>query len=712
MVVDESPIALGRTARENIPARYAWQVPANHLSSSTSPYLRQHAHQPVAWYPWGNDALAKAAAQDKPLFISIGYASCHWCHVMAHESFDDPAVAELLNNSFISIKIDREERPDLDATFMAATQAQHGHGGWPNSVFATPDGRPFYTGTYFPPEDRPGIPSFTRVVTSLADAWSTSRDEIEERADTFYNAVASEANFSEDLAEKAAEHGDLHPREVLTHAMAELAERFDSSWGGFSPAPKFPRPSLIELCLLAAVTLEDQQARTMAMVSLDAMAAGGLYDHLAGGFARYSTDEEWLVPHFEKMLTDQAMLAVAYLHGYVITGNEDYAQIARETLNYVLDELWADEDACYGSHDADADGREGSHAVFTETTVRAALIATGDEALVEEALSYFCLSGPPTFEGAAIVHRPLGASLKRSPEMERVRRSLLAARRRRVQPDIDTKIILEWNAMAASALAQAAQILGEDRFGEAAERIVRSCLNLHTRADGRLLRSYAEGRADGLAGAADYAWLVDACTRLYELTAKAEWLGQAVEVGNALLRGFWDGDVEETTIDVTRGGLFTTGHDAPTVLVRVKDVFDSATPSANSVAMRAFSRLGALSEDVRFVKAANRLIERARAIVAVQPTSVADMTLGVIDQALRSELVIPGPRGPLLGAAEATFTPGLVIAHGEPLPTTLFVGRENGNAYLCRQGTCSLPMGTTDDLMTALRQGIALRASH
>jgi len=687
-------------------------VPTNHLSASTSPYLRQHAHQPVAWYPWGEEALAKAASEDKPLFISIGYASCHWCHVMAHESFDDVAVAEILNNSFISIKIDREERPDLDATFMAATQAQHGHGGWPNSVFATPDGRPFYTGTYFPPDDRPGIPSFTRVITSLADAWATSREEIEERADTFYNAVATEANFSEDLAKKSLDHDVINPREVLTQAMSELAERFDGTWGGFSPAPKFPRPSLIELCLLAAVTLDDERARSMAMVSLDAMAAGGLYDHLAGGFARYSTDDEWLVPHFEKMLTDQAMLAVAYLHGYVVTGNEDYAQIARETLNYVLDELWADEDACFGSHDADADGHEGSHAVFTETTVRAALMATGDDALFDQAMEYYCLGGAPTFEGASIVHRHLGVSLKRSPEMERVRVSLLAARRRRIQPEIDTKIILEWNAMVASALAQAAQVLGDERFGEAAERIVRSCLTLHTRADGRLLRSYAEGKADGLAGAADYAWLVDACTRLYELTAKAEWLGQAVEVGNALLRGFWDGDVDETTIDTTQGGLFTTGHDAPTVLVRVKDVFDSATPSANSVAMRAFSRLGALSEDVRFQKAADRLVDRARAIVSVQPTSVADMTLGVIDAALRTELVIPGPKGELLREAEAAFLPGLVIAHGEPLPTALFAGRQAGNAYVCRQGTCSLPLTSKEDLTKELLSGLSLTAAR
>ncbi len=693
-------------------ARYAEQVPANQLSSSTSPYLRQHAHQPVAWYPWGEEALSRAATEDKPLFISIGYASCHWCHVMAHESFDDEAVASVLNDFFISIKIDREERPDLDATFMAATQAQHGHGGWPNSVFATPDGRPFYTGTYFPPNDRPGVPSFTRVITSLADAWTTSREEIEERADTFYKAVATEANFSEDLAEKAASHDDIQPRALLTHAMEELAERFDGTWGGFSPAPKFPRPSLIELCLVAAVTLDDNQALSMAMVSLDAMAAGGLYDHLAGGFARYSTDEEWLVPHFEKMLTDQAMLAVAYLHGFVLTGNEDYAQIARETLDYVLGELWADEDACYGSHDADADGREGSHAVFTETTVRAALTATGDEALLEDALEYYCLGGTSNFEGASIVHRPLGASLKRSPQIERVRLSLLAARRKRIQPEIDTKIILEWNAMFASALVQAAQILGDERFGEAAERIVRSCLHLHTRADGRLLRSYAAGQADGLAGAADYAWLVDACTRLYELNAKPEWLGQAVEVGNALLRGFWDGDVDETNIDVVRGGLFTTGHDAPTVLVRVKDVFDSATPSANSVAMRAFSRLGALSEDRRFTKAAERLVERARAIVSVQPTSVADMTLGVIDAALRSELVVPGPRGDLLSAAEATFTPGLVIAHGEPLATSLFAGREQGLAYVCRGGTCSLPLTSPDELKKMLREGLGLRAAH
>jgi uncharacterized protein YyaL (SSP411 family) len=262
--------------------------------------------------------------------------------------------------------------------------------------------------------------------------------------------------------------------------------------------------------------------------------------------------------------------------------------------------------------------------------------------------------------------------------------------------------------MVASALAQAAQILGDERFGEAAERIVRSCLHLHTRSDGRLLRSFAEGRAEGLAGAADYAWLVDACTRLYELTAKPEWLGQGVEVATALLKGFWDGDVDATTIDTTVGGLFTTGHDAPTVLVRVKDVFDSATPSANSVAMQAFSRLAALSDDDRFRRAADRLVDRARAIVAVQPTSVADMTLGILDAALRTELVVPGDRGALLGVAATQFIPGLVTAHGAPLATSLFSGREVGHAYVCRRGTCSLPLTDADDLRKSLREGLTL----
>ncbi len=683
----------------------------NHLSDATSPYLRQHAHQPVEWYPFGPEALERAAREDKPLFISIGYASCHWCHVMAHESFDDPDVAELLNQSFISVKVDREERPDLDATYMSATQAQHGHGGWPNSIFATPDGRPFYTGTYFPPQDRPGAPSFTRIVTSLAEAWATQREEVEQRADSFYEAVATEARFSEDLAARASA-SELPKAEALLRAtLLELEERFDPTWGGFSPAPKFPRPSLVELCLVAGWIGSSDKAKEMATVTLDAMAAGGMYDHLAGGFARYSTDEEWLVPHFEKMLTDQAMLAKVYLHAFQLTGKDDYAQVVRETLTYVLDELWADEGACYSSHDADADGEEGSHAVFTPVTVKAALAAGGAGNLLQQALVFYRLDGPPTFEGQSIPHRPLGAPLARSEEMELARSLLLEARRRRIQPAIDTKILLEWNAMVASTFAEAAMVLGDDRFAEAAERIISTCLKLHTRADGRLLRSYAEGRAEGLAGSADYAWMVDACTRLYELTGKHEWLGQAVEVGDALLRGFWDGAVDATTIDCSIGGFFSTGHDAPTVLVRTKDVFDSATPSANSVAVGAFTRLAALSEDQRFEDAAATIVSRSRAILAAQPSAVADLALAVVAAELGGEVVLPGPHGPLLDEVRRRYLPGTVVAFGEPTPTSLFEGRAEGSGYICKNSTCSLPITNVADLDDALQVLVQLQGA-
>ena len=680
--------------------RYAWAVPTNHLADATSPYLRQHAHQPVEWYPWGDAALSRAAAEDKPLFISIGYASCHWCHVMAHETFDDEEVAALLNESFISIKIDREERPDLDAVYMSATQAQNGHGGWPMSVFATPDGRPFYTGTYFPPEDRHGLPGFTRLVTSLAGAWVGDRAAVEERADTFFSAVATEARFADDLAVKSDGATMPSVAALLTTMTTELAERYDPKWGGFSPAPKFPRPSLVECALLAGSLPEvnDPRAMEMALRTLDAMAAGGIYDHIAGGFARYSTDAEWLVPHFEKMLTDQALLARAYLHAYQVTGNESYAQIVRETLTYVLDELWADEGALYSSHDADAGGHEGSHATFTKTSVQAALTAAGLEEHTEEVCAYYGIEGPATFEGSWIPVRPIGAATQRPPHIEAARVALLDARRRRVQPEVDTKILLEWNAMAAAALAEAGRVLGEERFAAASVQILQTCLGLHTRADGRLLRSASLGRSEGLAQAGDYVWLAEACLQAYELTANPTWLGQAVETANALLRGFWDGAVDADSIDCTAGGLYGTGHDAPVVLAASKDVFDAAIPAANSVAASTLRRLAALSGDARFEAAAQRIIDRSAALLAAQPSAASDLVLAVIGGALGGEVVIPGPAGALLEVARRPWLPGTVIAHGALEGSPLFEGREVGTAYVCHGQVCDLPVTTPPEL--------------
>ena len=419
----------------------------NHLADETSPYLRQHADNPVEWFPWGDEALRRARDEDKPLFVSIGYASCHWCHVMAHESFEDPDTAADLSRSFISVKVDREERPDLDAVYMAATQALTGSGGWPMSVFCTPDGRPFYAGTYFPPVERHGMPSFRRVVQALGDAWGNERTQVLEQADALVGAVQRELRLAEALSEEAdagagggaaaggrapvlrlagAPEVRLDTEALVERVVGDLGAGFDPEWGGFGPAPKFPRPTLVELCLRRARRggADAAHARHMSLRTLDAMAAGGIYDHLVGGFCRYSTDAHWLVPHFEKMLTDQAQLARAYLHAWQDGGRAEYLGVVTETLDFVLRDLSTPEGALYSSFDADAGGVEGAHATFTVDELRQILPAP----LVGPAADWYGITPGGNWEGRSIPVRPVGAPLERPPDVEKARLLLAAAR--------------------------------------------------------------------------------------------------------------------------------------------------------------------------------------------------------------------------------------------------------------------------------------------
>ena len=411
----------------------------NHLADETSPYLRQHADNPVEWFPWGDEALRRARDEDKPLFVSIGYASCHWCHVMAHESFEDPDTAADLAQLFISIKVDREERPDLDAIYMAATQALTGSGGWPMSVFCTPDGRPFYAGTYFPPVERHGMPSFRRVVQALGDAWIKEREKVIEQADALVGAVRRELRLAEALREEAGGGGvapalrlagapevSLDTEALVEQVVAGIGVGFDAEWGGFGPAPKFPRPTLVELCLRRAHRggADAARARQMGMRTLDAMAAGGIYDHLVGGFCRYATDAHWLVPHFEKMLPDQAQLARAYLHAWQDGGRAEYLGVVTETLDFVLRDLSTPEGALYSSFDADAGGVEGAHATFTVEELRRIL----PPSLVAPAAEWYGITPGGNWEHRSIPVRPVGAPLHRPQEVEEARLLLAAAR--------------------------------------------------------------------------------------------------------------------------------------------------------------------------------------------------------------------------------------------------------------------------------------------
>jgi hypothetical protein len=664
-------------------------VPANRLAEETSPYLRQHADNPVEWYPWGEAALDRAREEDKPIFLSIGYASCHWCHVMAHESFEDPATAADLAKWFVSVKVDREERPDLDAVYMAATQALTGSGGWPMSVFCTPDGRPFYAGTYFPPEERHGMPSFRRVVEALGGAWVNDREQVLEQADALADAVRKEMRLAESLAEETGgselqvpgSATALDPDRLQETVVEGLAAGYDPQWGGFGPAPKFPRPTLVELCLLLSRRQGPgaDAAGQMAVRTLDAMAAGGIYDHLVGGFCRYSTDARWLVPHFEKMLTDQALLARAYLHAWQVTGKTDYLGVVNETLDFVLRDLSTPEGALYSSFDADAGGVEGAHATFTLDE----LVDVLPERLVAPAAAWYGITPGGNWEGRSIPVRPVGAPLVRSPEIEEARVLLAAARMQRVQPARDEKVLTEWNAMAVATLAEVAAATGNARYGQRAEEIGEflwsSMYSGH-----RLMRSWQGGRARHLAVAADHAWLAEASLRLSEWTGKVLWRERARRATHELLDLFWD---EES------GGFFSSGSDAETLVVRPKEFLDGALPSTNSIAVSALLRVNALVDDARIDAAVERTIALARPLLERHPGALPDLVAALPLWTRRHEIVIMGERPDLLAEVRRHWLPTAVLAWGEPDDGPLFLGRpgQPGQAFVCQARSCLMP---------------------
>ncbi len=687
----------------------------NHLADETSPYLRQHAGNPVEWFPWGDEALCRARDEDKPIFLSIGYASCHWCHVMAHESFEDPAAAADLSKWFISVKVDREERPDLDAVYMAATQALTGSGGWPMSVFCTSDGRPFYAGTYFPPVERHGMPSFRRVVQSLGEAWVSERAQVLEQADALVGAVQRELRLAEALHEEALGGGragasgapllrlagppetGLDTGALVEHVVAGLGAGFDPEWGGFGPAPKFPRPTLVELCLRRARRggADAAHARHMGLRTLDAMAAGGIYDHLIGGFCRYSTDARWLVPHFEKMLTDQAQLARSYLHAWQDGGRAEYLGVVTETLDFVLRDLSTPEGALYSSFDADAGGVEGAHATFTLEELHEILPAP----LVAPAAEWYGITSGGNWEGRSIPVRPVGASLERPPEVEEARRLLAAARAARVQPARDEKVLTEWNAMTVATLAEVASATGRADYGRRAEEIG-EFLWSSMFVDGRLMRSWQGGRSRHLGVAADHAWLAEASVRLSEWTGRAVWRERAVSAVRQLIDLFWDD---------AAGGFFTTGRDAEALVVRPKEFLDGAVPASNSVAVAALLHANAFVDDPRIDEAIERTVALAGPLLERHPGALADLVAALPMWAARDEIVVTGERPELVAEVRRHWLPAAVVAWGEPDVGPLFVGRPSapGQAYVCQGRACRMPAADVDTLAGQL-QGLTV----
>jgi len=633
----------------------------NRLADATSPYLLQHAENPVDWYPWGDEAFERAQAEDKPLLVSVGYSSCHWCHVMAHESFESKATAELMNELFVNVKVDREERPDVDAVTMDATVGLTGSGGWPTTVFMTPDARPFYAGTYFPPESRHGLPGFRDVLQAVATAWSERRADLETQA----------GRIRESLRHGAETRPSVEPltASLVSGAVRGIAGTFDPAFGGFGRAPKFPAASTIELLLRHG----DEDALAMVGTTLDGMAAGGFYDVVGGGFHRYSVDDRWLVPHFEKMLYDNAVLASAYLHAWVVTVEPRYREVVEETLDYVLRDLALPGGGLASAQDADTDGVEGL--TYTWTSEEADAVGLPRDLL------------EPFEHGRQIVRGAL------DPEL---RARVLAERRERPQPFLDDKAIASWNGLALAALAEAGYRLERDDWLAAARELGEFLLGSLSSDDGRLLRSSRDGRASGAGFLDDYANVAHGLLELHVATGEVRWLLEAHRL--ALLASELFGDEE-------RGGFFLSPADGDERLARTKDLQDTPVASGSSMLAWVLLRLGRLWGDddlERRALSAFRLVEPA---IRQAPWAFAWALCG-LDLWLSPprELAVVGPPGsPVARAALGPFQPGTVIAVGPSEEVPLLAGKSlvDGRpaVYVCERFACRAPVTEPEEVL-------------
>ncbi len=657
----------------------------NRLAQETSPYLRQHADNPVDWYPWGDEAFAAAVARDRPILLSIGYSACHWCHVMAHESFEDPTVAAIMNDLFVNVKVDREERPDVDDIYMEATQAMTGSGGWPMTVVCTPDGRPFFAGTYFPKERRGGMIGFVELCQRIDELWLTRRDELNEQADQLTGALGRSA-----LVQPADDLPDLAQ---IDAAVDKILAASDPEWGGLGNAPKFPQPMAQE-ALAGAAARGDIRALEALTTTLDAMAAGGIYDHLGGGFSRYAVDTVWLVPHFEKMLYDNALLIRLYLHGWLLTGEPRFRQTLAETIRYALTELRQAGGGTSSAEDADSEGEEGKFYVWTTDQIRDLL---GDDANV--AIDWWGVKPLGNFEHSTSILNRMHARgvLERPPEIEAARQAMFDARATRVRPGLDDKVLTEWNAYLVAALAEAGAACAEPTWVAAAVETAEFLLTNLRRADGRWLRAWqADAGARHLAYATDHGALIDAFTRLAEATGQARWIDEARNVADALLELFWDDE---------RGGVFTTGHDAEALITRTKDLMDNATPGANGLVAVGLLRLAALTGDERYRGAGEAIVRLLGAMAVEQPTAFGHV-LAAVDLLVRgtTEIVIPGDRPDLVAVAHGLLLPNAVLAWGQRYESPLWEGREDGRAYVCQNYACQLPSTTPEALAAQLKE--------
>ncbi len=676
----------------------------NRLALETSPYLLQHQNNPVDWYPWAAEALERAKREDKPIFLSIGYSACHWCHVMEHESFENAEIARELSKHFVCIKVDREERPDLDQIYMNAVQMLTGRGGWPMSVFLTPELKPFYGGTYWPPEPRHGMPGFDQVIAAVAKAWDENREGVLETSDRLTKELTR-------VSEQAATAGELSET-LLTNAASHFRQTYDRTYGGFGGAPKFPAPMSLRLLMRQWHRRQDKFALDMMTRTLDRMAAGGIYDHLGGGFARYSVDARWLVPLFEKMLYDNAQLAIAYLEAFQITGNAEYARVVHETLEYVLRDMTDPAGGFYSTEDADSEGVEGKFYTWTPAQL--------GEVLSESAAATFAqvydVSEYGNFEETNILNLPKTIDqqaqlLGRDPQELRVelaesRKKLFAVRERRIHPHKDDKVITGWNGLMIEAFAAAGDVLGNSRYLDAARRAADFIDEKLCRDDGRLLHTWRNGQAKVDAYLDDYTYLACGLLVLYEASGESRYLEQAIAHIDVVLARF---------AEKGQGGFYFTADDQEQLLVRNKEFSDNAVPSGNAMAALALVKLAKLTGEERYLVAAEKTMQACTELMKRYPSGTAQM-LQAVDLLLGPtyELVFAGDGDTesceVLADMQRRFLPNKVLAFSQQKSPAALAELLQGKSmlggvptlYICEGFTCQVPAQGKEEIAHAL----------
>ena len=672
----------------------------NRLINETSPYLLQHANNPVDWYPWGEEALERARSEDKPILLSIGYSACHWCHVMERESFEDETIAGLMNENFVSIKVDREERPDLDQVYMQAVQMLTGSGGWPMTVFLTPEGKPFYGGTYFPPDDRQGMPGFPRLLTSIAEAYSTNRGEVDR--------VTQQLTTQMSQSNQVPQGTSILTVDILHQAYSSLATNFDYQNGGFGNAPKFPQPMTPEFLLRYYHHGYNPRALELVELTLEKMAYGGIYDQIGGGFHRYSTDPYWLVPHFEKMLYDNALLARLFLHTYLITGRALYRRVVEETLDYVLREMTDPSGGFYSAQDADSEGVEGKFFVWSPGEINAVMGDTDGEVFG----GYYGVTAGGNFEGKNILN------IRQNPEefaetkgltadqlgdiINRGSKALLEVREQRIHPMRDDKVLSSWNGLMLRSFAEAAAALGRPDYLAVAIKNAGFLVG-SMKSDGRLLRTYRDGQAKLLGYLEDYSFVIDGLLALYEATFDLRWLEEAVTLADSMIELFWDEGI---------GGFYDTGSDHETLVVRPRDVFDNAQPCGGSVASDVLLRLAVFTGKSDYSAKAAVPLRSLHQAMSQSPGGTGHW-LSALDFYVSppKEIAVIGPRDDpatqaLLDTVFHRFLPNKVVMGVEP-PLSPTVGNSGSDipllagrgmvgglpsAYVCQNYACQLPV--------------------